>query len=130
MDLKKGILSGIVAAIVLIILGFVFGMLYPTYNEWYMTIFAEMNMTMMWIATLWLGIFMGIIYSVVESTVPGTGYKKGLNYGVMVWLLSGIMWPVMAIGYAPISITGYDLISGLIMYVIAGIALAAAYNKF
>jgi len=128
-DYKKGILSGIVAGVVLIALGFIFSMLYPAYNEWYMTVFAEMNMTMMWVSTMLLGIFMGIIYSIVGSTIPGTGYKKGFNYGILVWLLAGLMWPIMAIGYAPVMITIFDLVTGLIMYGLAGVALVLVYEK-
>ena len=95
-----------------------------------MTVFAEMNMTWMWVATMLTGIFMGLIYSIIGKSIPGKGYRKGFNYGVLVWLLAGIMWPIMAIGYAPLMITIYDLITGLIMYGLAGVALAAVYNKF
>lgn len=129
MNWKKALVSGIVAAIVLIALGFVFSMLYPAANVWYMEVFANMNMTMMWVSTFLLGLFMGIVFSVVGSAVPGTGWYKGINYGVMVWLLAGLMWPVMALGWAPINITIFDLATGLIMYAFAGAALALVYER-
>jgi uncharacterized membrane protein YagU involved in acid resistance len=130
MDYKKGILSGIVAGIVLLVLGFIMSMIYPAYSEWYMKVFAEMDMTWMWIATMLTGIFMGLIYAVINKSIPGKDCKKGFNYGVLVWLLAGVMWPIMAIGYAPIMITIYDLFSGFVMYGLAGVALSKVYAKF
>jgi len=129
MDLKKGILSGIAAAVIMYIMSFVFSILYPAYNEWYMTVFADLNMNMMWISTIIFGIFMGIIYSVISKSIPGKGHKKGFNYGVLVWILAGLMWPLMSIGFAPFMISIYDLITGFITYGLAGIVLVAVYNK-
>jgi hypothetical protein len=128
-DYKKGLLSGIVAAIVMLVLGFIFMIPFPEYSAWYMEAFAGMNMTMMWISTFLLGLFMGIFYSVVGSTIPGKGYMKGINYGIMVWLLAGIMWPVMSIGWAPMSVTVIDFVTGAIMFALSGAALVAVYDK-
>jgi uncharacterized membrane protein YagU involved in acid resistance len=132
MELKKGLISGIIAAIVLIIIFFIIMMVTNT-GEWYSATFPEMMTTeAMWtgtLSTLLIGIFMGLIYSVINSAVPGTGTRKGLNYGFMVWLLAGIMWPIMMIAFAPITIWIIELISGLISYSIAGAVIAIIYEK-
>ena len=104
-------------------------MIYPAYSEWYMTMFTDMNMNMMWISTIIFGIFMGLVYSVVGKAVPGKKCRKGFNYGLMVWLLAGLMWPLMSIGFAPFMISMYDLITGFITYGLAGIALVKVYEK-
>ena len=132
MELKKGLISGIIAAIVLMVIFFITMMVTNT-GEWYIAMFPEMMTTeAMWagtLSTLLIGIFMGLIYSVINSAVPGTGMKKGLNYGFMVWLLAGIMWPIMMIAFAPITIWIIELISGLISYSIAGAVIAIIYEK-
>ena len=132
MEWKKGLISGIIAGIVLMIIGFAFMTVGGT-SEWYKTMFPEMTTTdAMWTGTLsilLIGVFMGLIYSVINSAVPGMGARKGINYGFMVWLLAGIMWPVMMIAFAPVSIWIVELISGLISYSIAGAAIAVIYEK-
>ena len=132
MEWKKGLITGIIAAIVLIIISFILMMVTNT-GEWYNSIFPEMMTSeAMWtwtLSILLIGIFMGLIYSVINSAVPGLGTRKGLNYGFMVWLLAGLMWPVMMIGFAPAYIWIIELISGLISYSIAGAVIAIIYEK-
>jgi uncharacterized membrane protein YagU involved in acid resistance len=132
MELKKGLISGIIAAIVLSIIYFILMMVTNT-GEWYSITFPEMMTTeAMWTGTfsiVLIGIFMGLIYSVINSAVPGMGTRKGLNYGFMVWLLAGVMWPIMMIAFAPFNIWIIELISGLISYSITGVIIAIIYEK-
>ena len=124
MDYKKNLIPGIVAAVVLVVLGFVMSMIYPASTAWYMEAFASMNMTMMWLGTALVGIFMGLFYGVVGKAIPGKGLRKGINYGLMIWLFAGVMWPVMAIGWAPLNITIFDLVGGAVTYALTGAAIA------
>jgi uncharacterized membrane protein len=128
MDYKKGLLSGIVVGIVLVVLGFVSGMLIPANNEWYMQMFPDISLTSMVLSMFLMGPFMGLVYSIVEPSVPGDGLRKGINYGIMVWLFAGVMWPVMASSFAPLNIWLGDLISNLILYAIAGAVLVKVYK--
>jgi len=132
MEWRKGLISGIIAGIVLIVVGFVFMMVFGT-DEWYSTTFPEMTtpgaMWTMSISIVLMGVFMGLIYSVINSAVPGEGARKGVNYGIMVWLLAGLMWPVMMISFAPVSIWITELISGLVSYSIAGAVITVIYEK-
>ncbi len=109
-------------------MGFVSGMLMPANNEWYMQMFPDISLTSMVLSMFLMGPFMGLVYSVVEQSVPGEGLRKGINYGVMVWLFAGVMWPVMASSFAPVSIWLGDLISNLILYTIAGAVLVKVYE--
>lgn len=105
MEWRKGLVSGIIAGIVIVVIGFVF-MMVPGASEWYSATFPEMvTSKAMWtmMISIWLiGVFMGLIYSVISSAVPGEGLRKGVNYGIMVWLLAGVMWPVMMMAFAPV----------------------------
>jgi mannose/fructose/N-acetylgalactosamine-specific phosphotransferase system component IIC len=47
----------------------------------------------------------------------------------MVWLLAGLMWPFMMMGFAPAYMWITELISGLITYSIAGAVIAIIYKK-
>jgi hypothetical protein len=128
MDYQKGVLSGVVAGIVLVVLSFVMGMLMPANTEWYMQMFPQMNLSLMTFSMFLVGLFMGLVYSVVSPSVPGEGIRKGVNFGVMVWLFAGVMWPVMAASFAPVSIWLGDLVANLILYAVAGAALVSVYK--
>jgi hypothetical protein len=132
MEWKKGLISGIVGGVVLTVIGFAFMMISGT-GEWYSATFPQMMAPgAMWAMTFSIflvGLFMGLVYSVVNSAVPGKGARKGVNYGIMVWLLAGVMWPVMMMGFAPAYIWIIELITGLINYSITGAVIASVYGK-
>ena len=132
MEWKKGVISGIIAGIVMLIIGSAF-MMIPGVTEWYTEKFPEMvaptAMSIMTVGVVLSGIFMGLVYSVINSAIPGEGARKGLNYGIMVWLLAGLTWPIMIMGFAPAYLWIAELINGLITYSIAGAVLAIIYEK-
>jgi len=132
MEWKKGVISGIVAGIVMLIIGSVF-MMVPGVTEWYTVTFPEMvspmAMSIMMVGVVLIGTFMGLIYSVINSAIPGEGARKGLNYGIMVWLLAGLMWPIMMMGFAPAYLWIVELINGLITYSMAGAVISIIYEK-
>ena len=132
MEWKKGLISGIIAGIVMLIIGSAF-MMIPEVTEWYTVTFPEMMaptaMSIMTVGVVLGGIFMGLVYSVINSAIPGEGARKGLNYGIMVWLLAGLTWPIMIMGFAPAYLWIAELINGLITYSIVGAVLAIIYGK-
>lgn len=132
MEWKKGLIAGFVAGILMLVIGSAF-MMVPGASQWYSETFPEMvsplAMSAMMAGIVLIGIFMGLIYSVLNSAIPGEGARKGLNYGVMVWLLAGLMWPIMLLGFAPAYMWITELISGLVSYSIAGAVIAIIYEK-
>jgi len=132
MQWKKGLISGIIAGIVMLIIGSAF-MMIPGVTEWYTEKFPEMMaptaMSIMTVGVVLGGIFMGLVYSVINSAIPGEGARKGLYYGIMVWLLAGLTWPIMIMGFAPAYLWIAELINGLITYSIVGAVLAIIYGK-
>ena len=135
MEWKKGVISGIIAGIVMLLIGLVFMMIpfTPGLTQWYSVTFPEMSspmaMSIMMTGIVVIGIFMGLVYSVINSAIPGEGARKGVNYGIMVWLLAGLMWPIMMMGFAPAYMWITELINGLITYSIAGAVIAIIYKK-
>ena len=132
MQWKKGLISGIIAGIVMLIIGSAF-MMIPGVTEWYTEKFPEMMaptaMSIMTVGVVLSGIIMGLVYSIINSAIPGEGARKGLNYGIMVWLLAGLTWPIMMMGFAPAYLWIAELINGLITYSIVGAVLAIIYGK-
>jgi uncharacterized membrane protein YagU involved in acid resistance len=128
MELKKGILPGVVAGVVLVVLGFVMGMLMPANTEWYMQMFPDISLSIMTLSMFLVGLFMGLVYSVVSPSVPGVGVRKGVNFGIIVWLFAGVMWPVMASSFAPVSIWLGDLVANLLLYSVAGAVMVKVYK--
>ena len=132
MEWKKGVISGIVAGIVMLIIGSAF-MMIPGVTEWYTVTFPEMMaptaMSIMTVGVVLGGIIMGLVYSVINSAIPGEGARKGVNYGIMVWLLAGLTWPIMIMGFAPAYLWIAGMINGLITYSIAGALLTIIYGK-
>jgi len=135
MEWKKGVISGIIAGIVMLLIGSAFMVIPFTtgVTQWYSVTFPEMSspraMSTMTAGIILMGIFMGLVYSVINSAIPGEGARKGLNYGIMVWLLAGLMWPIMMMGFAPAYMWITELINGLITYSIAGAVIAIIYKK-
>ena len=135
MEWKKGVISGIIAGIVMLLIGLVFMMIpfTPGLTQWYSVTFPEMSspmaMSIMMAGIVLSGIFMGLVYSVINSAIPGEGARKGVNYGIMVWLLAGLMWPIMMMRFAPAYMWITELINGLITYSIAGAVIAIIYKK-
>ena len=131
MEYKKGIISGIVGGIVFTLASLTFAMI-PWTSEWYMKAFPQMTTAfamVMWALSYFaIGLFMGIVYSVVSKAVPGEGAKKGMNYGFMVWLL-GLMWPIMMVGFAPVNVWLTSMITALITYTLTGLTIAGIYKK-
>ncbi|NAS89260.1 hypothetical protein C4E24_05920 [ANME-1 cluster archaeon AG-394-G21] len=135
MEWKKGVISGIIAGIVMLLIGLVFMMIpfTPGLTQWYSVTFPEMSspmaMSIMMAGIVVIGIFMGLVYSVINSAIPGEGARNGVNYGIMVWLLAGLMWPIMMMRFAPAYMWITELINGLITYSIAGAVIAIIYKK-
>jgi hypothetical protein len=72
------------------------------------------------------GLLFTVVYTIFEKSVPGNTFvKKGLMYGLLMWLvggLSGSLAMVLLINL-PIDLIAYWTVSGLIVDLIAGIAI-------
>jgi hypothetical protein len=80
-----------------------------------------------WIFTFIGGLIFAGIYAVIEKGIPGkTIVKKGMIYGLLIWLITGIsasLTMVLLINL-PIDLIAIWAVTGLIINLIAGIAVA------
>ena len=132
MEWKKGLVSGIIAGIVFTVISTLF-MMVPGSSEWYAATFPQwvtpIAMTGTWVSLFLVGLFMGLFYPIFASAIPGEGAVKGVKYGLMVWLLTGLMWPFMMMGFASANIWGTELVKGIVDYAITGALIAVISKK-
>ncbi len=128
----KGIGAGIIGGIVFLVVSWVFSFL-PGVSDWYAQWFPMMmnisGMISMTISGFIMGLMMGFVYMVVNKGIPGKGWVKGFNFGFYAWLLGGLMWPVMLMGFAAAWMWIQELIFGFVTFAITGIVIFAVYGK-
>jgi hypothetical protein len=137
MDIKKVIISGLVAGLailMILIVGMVSGIISsPNYTST-PTLWKEMTGNWWYQITAWdfiEGILYAAVFSILFNGIPGSGWRKGLNYGIILWLVATV--PAMALIYltmtVPDTIVVSWLISGLVSLAIAGITISIVYEK-
>jgi len=96
-----GLIAGIASAIVLII--FQISGLFELFSTTPILFVSHVNVQTIAQIQITLGIIWGIIWSVLYAFfydyIPATGFKKGLVYGLMIWILSGLRLAVIHIPY-------------------------------
>jgi len=74
---------------------------------------------------------LAVIYAVIYRCLPGQGWQKGLNYGLMVWGLRVVMWAFstyMMTELHPMLIT-ITVFTGLVEVLILGVVIAVIYRE-
>jgi len=127
---KSSIVAGLIAGIVAAIVGYIVGYIlmsmgiYPASpinsTIWYMVLLV-----------IW-GIVFAPIFAKAYNIIPGNGWKKGLNYGLLIWLLSTIYaasWLTLPLTAAGFITAGYYCVFGIFTRIAYGVALGALYKK-
>ncbi len=70
------------------------------------------------------GLVYGLVYEVMQRSIPGKGISKGLFFGMLLFLLNGIPMTGMyiLINLPPGLLAIWALVDGLVLYMIAGAA--------
>jgi hypothetical protein len=99
--LKKGLIAGVFAGIVRVILDL---LKYKMFKDYYILPSPYGHKLdgdpIRWliqtgITNLIVGILFGLLYGLLVNTLPGKGFKKGLAYGFIIWIISE--WPSLLI---------------------------------
>ncbi|MFH0970784.1 MAG: hypothetical protein V1776_04985 [Candidatus Diapherotrites archaeon] len=133
MSLLKSIVSGVLAAVSFFVLGILFDQLYPARMIW----FAEQYQDMMvgngafffFLSILVVGLAWGLIYPIIQKSIPGSGWRKGVNYGLMIFFVGGIMFPVMIMGYAPLGVAVAEIVFSAIEWIVAGVVVQWVHER-
>jgi len=134
MNWKKGIIAGLVAGIVILIVGMLSGSLLavdytktpelwkPMTGNWWYNIIALDFLE---------GILYGIVFTLLYNGIPGKGWRKGLNYGLILWVIATV--PGMLMTYltmtVPDTIVASWTFGGLITLVIVGPVIAVVHDR-
>jgi len=134
MNYKKVLISGLAAGFVILAVEFFLG--YALSADYTTTPQIWKPMTEMWYYQIFALYFIeGIIYaaafSVLQNSIPGKGWKKGQNFGLLVWIVATV--PGMLMTYftmaVPDAIVLSWLLGGLISIVFAGIVISLVQNR-
>jgi len=140
MELKRGILSGFSAGLVMGIAGYILGALLwralwggappglPLLSPVY--IFS----VLLGIGAVF-GILFGVIYTLLYPCLRGEGTLKGLFYGFLVWVFSGVLntaYILVGLSVPPELIptmSVFELVWGLITWLVYGAILGFVYER-
>jgi hypothetical protein len=138
-NLKKVVLSAVIYTIIaqiINIVGSIFTMSYYT-DPAYFGLWSKLMMpgngppgTEFFVASIAISFIIGIIfsgvYSFLKGSIPGKGLRKGINYGIMLFLVTGV--PFTLTTYLLFAVPAFLLldwaISTLVIYLIIGAAFA------
>lgn len=139
MNIARILISGVVIWIVSTVLGFLscgwlFNWVYllPP-NIWLdeTVMMSAGNIIGANIAGLILALLFTFVFAVLYKGIPGTGAKKGMIYGVLVWLVGALAGIASMPFYMTIATTVviYWIIQALVMNVISGAIIGAIYRE-
>ena len=136
-DCKKILLAAIAIWIATNILGFVtcgwlFNWVYQIPPNIWKTA-EQVTGNMIWAVLLGLvpAILFTVVFVILYKGIPGKGIKKGINYGILVWLVSAFGGLMAMPFYMTISVTViiYWIIQGLVVNIVNGMIVAAIYKE-
>ena len=82
--------------------------------------------------SLCLALLYSAVYGILQKAIPGTGLRRGINYGILLFLISSLpamlgMWMLINLP-AKFFIAG--LAFGLIHYLVGGVIIAWVFQRF
>ncbi len=82
--------------------------------------------------SLGLALLYSAVYGILQNGIPGTGLRRGINYGILLFLISSLpsmlgMWMLINLP-AKFFIAG--LAFGLVHYLAGGVIIAWAFQRF
>jgi len=136
MKLLRGILGGVAFGMIGEIFGWlIYGWLFMKWTMQVSQLWRPMD-SLHWragmpLADIFSGLMIALAYAVLYNGIPGTGIKKGLIFGLILWLINRLAGELFFYTMSPIPfmlvVAGW--IHGLIVGALGGIILAAIYGK-
>jgi hypothetical protein len=133
---NKLVLAGIAAAVVRYLINSGFGYYFMGLYDLSSGLWRAMP-TPSWtvnviIATVIISFLATFVYAMVNTSLgkKSETTKKGLKYGILLWLVRDITGSVMTYVFMPVSLTliGIWLLSGLIISLVNGLVVAKIYK--
>lgn len=82
--------------------------------------------------TFGLAFLYNAVYGILQNGIPGTGLRRGLNYGILLFLISSLpsilgMWMLINL---PVKFFIASLAFGIVHYLVGGVIIAWAFQRF
>lgn len=132
----RGILGGFAFGIIGEIFGWlVYGILFMRWSLEAEQLWRPME-SLHWrigmpLADIFSGMMVALVYAILYKGIPGAGIKKGLVFGLLLWLITRFAGELFYYAMSPIPfmlvIAGW--LHGLIVGTLGGITIAAIYGK-
>ncbi len=136
MKIFRGILAGVSFGIIGEIFGWlVYGVLFMQYVNEVQHIWRPMESSFMRIGMPLVDILSGLTvafaFAILFKGIPGSGIKKGINFGLILWLITRFAGELFFYVMSPVPfiIVVAGWIHGLFVAVLGGAAVAAIYGK-
>ena len=136
MKVVRGILGGIAFGIISQVFGFlIYGMLFMQWTLEANRVWRPMD-SPFWqigvsLADILSGLTIALAFALLYKGIPGSGLRKGLAFGLILWLITRFAGELFFYAMTPIPfmlvVAGW--LHGLIVLPLGGMAMAAIYGK-
>ncbi|KXA97994.1 hypothetical protein AKJ40_04995 [candidate division MSBL1 archaeon SCGC-AAA259M10] len=90
---------------------------------------ANFYISSMVIAAIISGIIYGAIYSLFYESIPGEPLRKGVYWGLIVWVIKDISAGMFMVSFGASFLALTFIITGLPMWIVFGVILGAIYER-
>jgi len=135
MNVKRLIVAGIVASLLFLVLDALFGVLGGVIAEQLFGIPAgqpdEAKMGFGLLFELINGFMLAVVYALIQPSLGGNRWQKGLSFGLIVWGLRVVMWAFSTYMMTdmPVVLISITVVTGLIEMLIICVVIAAIYRE-
>ncbi|MDY6864925.1 MAG: hypothetical protein SVY15_02995 [Halobacteriota archaeon] len=139
MEIRKGLISGVVAGIALFFVGWIIEELmidifFMPYYEEGSALWNPIGTSIAFqgvVTAIAIGILMGAVYSIFYRAIPSGGIMKGFTFGLIFYLITDIpsYFNIRLFIPIPDEIIIYWLLRDLIEFLVTGVILAVVYEN-
>ncbi len=136
MKVLRGIIGGVVVGLIGEFFGFlIYGVIFNKWVVMTMSLWRPMD-SLYWrigmpLVDIFNGLMLALGYALLYKGIPGTGLKKGLVYGLIIWLITRVAGELFMYVMLPLPfelvVAGW--IHGIISLLLGGLVLAAIYGR-
>lgn len=81
------------------------------------------------IVTIIFGIIFGVLYSKLYGSIPGQDIKKGLYFGLIIWLIQGLAGGIYVAIMGGVRFATELIFLGFFMWIVYGAVIGKLYTK-
>ncbi|MDY7032143.1 MAG: hypothetical protein SVY10_09595 [Thermodesulfobacteriota bacterium] len=136
MKVLRGVLGGLAFGVIGEFFGWlIYGVLFMKWSEQVSQLWRPMD-SLHWrigmpLTDIFYGLMVALGYAILYKGIPGTNLKKGLMFGLILWLITRLTGELFWYTMSPIPfmlvIAGW--VHGILVMLLGGLVIAAIYGK-